>query len=222
MQPSAGVSASWWQRLTVRRTAAPGDPDAGVHIGVTMNIFTIHLRRLTIGATVALVSSAALAGPAAADTVAFDDARGDMLGHGADIWSVRVVNDDHVRVRVGHDDLVRTWRSGSSLSVFLDTDRQRRGPELVLQGATYEGADYALLRADGWRPASGQTAPLRCGYAMTLDYARDTAAVRIDRSCLKGADGIRVAVRTGGDLDNHTVVDWLGAPRSWTRWIARD
>lgn len=190
-----------------------------------MSVHLSTLARIRGAVAAAALASTAMASPAAAaatGAAAFPDARGDMLGHGADIWSVRVVNDDHVRVRVGHDDLVRTWRSGSSLSVFLDTDRQRRGPELVLQGATYEGADYALLRADGWRPASGQTAPLRCGYAMALDYARDTAAVRIDRSCLKGADGIRVAVRTGGDLDNHTVVDWLGAPRAWTRWIARD
>lgn len=186
-----------------------------------MNIFTIQLRRLTIGAAVALVSSAVLAGPAAADTAAFDDARGDMLGHGADIWRVRAVNDDHVRVRVKHDDLVRSWRSGSSIAVYLDTDRQRRGPEFVLQGATYEGADYALLRADGWKPASGQTAPMRCGYGMTLDYVRDTATVEIDRACLRNPGRIRVAVKTGGDLDNHTVVDWLGGLRHWTPWVAR-
>lgn len=186
-----------------------------------MKIFTIHLRRLTIGAAVALVSSAVLAGPAAADTVAFDDARGDMLGHGADIWRVRAVNDDHVRVRVKHDDLVRSWRSGSSIAVYLDTDRQRRGPEFVLQGATYEGADYALLRADGWKPASGQTAPMRCGYGMTLDYVRDTATVEIDRACLRNPGRIRVAVKTGGDLDNHSVVDWLGGLRHWTPWVAR-
>lgn len=179
------------------------------------------LRGLAAGAVLSTVSTFVLAGAAVAETAVFSDARGD-LAHGADIHRVRVVNEDRVKVRVVHRDLVRSYRSGSSMSVFLDTDRDRTGPEFVFLGGTFEGSDYALVRADGWKAASRTAEPLRCGYDMKLDYAKDAALVRIDRACLGRPGAVRVEVKTGGELaSGDTAVDWLGRPRHFARWVDR-
>lgn len=182
-------------------------------------------RRLAAVAGLSVLGAMAAAAPAAAATAVFTDARGDMP-HGADIQRVRVVNDGEVRVKVVHRNLVRSYKSGSSLSVFFDTDRRRTGPEFVLQGGTYEGSDYALLKADGWKAAGGQSMPLRCDYSMRLDYARDVAVVRVARPCLGNPGAIRVEVKTGGEIARPgeqptTVVDWLGSPRRFTPWVER-
>lgn len=190
-----------------------------------MNATTTMLRRLGVGAAVA-AATLALAGPATAETRIFLDDKGD-LAHGADITRVRVVNDDQVRVKVVHDDLVRSYKSGSSIEIFLDTDRTRKGPEYVFQGGTFEGADYGLLRAKGWKAANRQAVPLECGYIMRLNYAKDTALVRIDRECLGDPGRIRVEVKTGGELAPDgsepatTAVDWLGRARQFTPWVKR-
>lgn len=190
-----------------------------------MNAITTTLRRLGVGTAVA-AATLALAGPASAETRVFLDDKGD-LAHGADIKRVRVVNDDQVRVKVVHDDLVRSYESGSSIEVFLDTDRTRKGPEYVFQGGTFEGADYGLLRARGWKAASRQAVPMRCGYVMRLDYAKDTAFIRIHRDCLGAPGRVRVEVKTGGELVPEgsepatTAVDWLGRPRQFTPWVKR-
>ncbi|GAB2878484.1 hypothetical protein [Nocardioides pacificus] len=153
-------------------------------------------------------------------TAAFTDAAGD-IDHGADLHRVRVVNNRQVKVRVTHADLRPSWRSGSSLAVYLDTDSQQAGPEFAFVGGTYQGSDYALVPTDGWRLRQ-RAVPMRCSYDLSLDYAADTADVRIARRCLDLPDAIRVAVKTGGtQADGDTVVDWLGRRRQLTRVIAR-
>lgn len=184
------------------------------------------LRGLAAGAVLSAVGAAVFAGPAAAKTAVFTDAKGD-ISHGADIQRVRVVNDSEVRVKVVHRNLVRSFRSGSSLAVFIDTNRGRQGPEYVFHGGTYEGSDYALVRARGWKAADGQAEPMRCTYSMKLDYAKDIALVRIDRACLGNPGAIRVEVKTGGEHAAKagepatTEVDWLGQPRQFTPWVKR-
>jgi hypothetical protein len=183
--------------------------------------------RLTSVAALALVSTTVLAGGASAETRVFRDADGD-LDHGADIQRVRVVNEDRVKVKVVHADLVRSFKSGSSIAVFLDTDRDRKGPEFVFLGGTFSGSDYALLPAKGWRRASDQQVPLRGGsYDMRLDYAKDTALIRIDRTVLRNPGAVRVEVKTGGELvpdgtgPATTGRDWLGKRKAFTPWVKR-
>ncbi len=184
------------------------------------------IRGIAAGAALSALGAAVFAGAASAETVVFHDARGD-ISHGADIQRVRVVNDGAVRVKVVHRDLVRSYRSGSSLSVFIDTNRRRTGPEFVFQGGTFEGSDYALVKAQGWKAAKGQAEPMRCDYGMKLNYVENTALVRIARSCLGNPGAIRVEVKTGGEhvaQGNEpatTEVDWLGRPREFTRWVKR-
>lgn len=192
-----------------------------------MNTRHTTFRRLAAVTVASAMSTTVLAGAAAAETTVFRDARGD-LDHGADIHRVRVVNDEQVRVKVVHQDLVRSYKSGSSLSVFIDTDRSRRGPEFLFLGGTFEGADYALVRAKGWKAASDRQVPLHGGsYVMRLDYAKDTALVRIDRVVLGNPGAIRVEVKTGGELvpteeaPATTGVDWLGKRRDFTPWLKR-
>jgi hypothetical protein len=192
-----------------------------------MNTRKTTFRRLATVSALSAVGAVALAGAAAADTAVLADARGDM-NHGADIHRVRVVNEDQVRIKVVHRDLVRSYESGSSISVFIDTDRTRKGPEFVFLGGTFEGADYALLKADGWKRASDRQVPLRGGtYSMKLDYAKDTALIRIDRVVLRDPGAVRVEVKTGGELvpdgdePATTEVDWLGERRDFTPWVKR-
>jgi hypothetical protein len=192
-----------------------------------MNTRNTRIRRFAAAALVAAVGATALAGPAAAETVVFKDAAGD-LDHGADIRRVRVVNDEKVRVKIVHDDLVRAYESGSSLSLFIDTDRERKGPEFVFLGGTFEGADYALLPAKGWRRVGDRQVPLHGGmYIMKLDYAKDTATIRFDREVLGDPGAVRVEVKTGGamlpegDEPATSGVDWLGKAKDFTSWVKR-
>jgi len=193
-----------------------------------MNTFRTALGRLAAVAAASTLAIPAVSGTAAAATDAFRDARGDM-SQGADIDRVRVVNgDERLRINVVHRDLVRSFRSGSSISVFLDTDRARQGPEYVFTGGTFSGADYALLKADGWKAAGSRQVPLRGGsYIMRLDYADDVARISIDQVILGAPDVVRVEVKTGAELVTAAgpapsgEVDWLGSPRTFTSAIPR-
>lgn len=181
------------------------------------------VRGLAGGAAASLLGAAVFAGAAAADTAVFSDARGD-LDHGADIHRVRVVNTDQaVRVKVTHDDLVRSFRSGSSLRVYLDTDRTQSGPEFAFVGGTFEGSDYALVRSHGWK--LGRRV-VRTPHELTLDYAKDVAHIRIERGDRFDPRAVRVAVKTGGEMTPDgkgatTAVDWLGDRRELTSWVRR-
>lgn len=192
-----------------------------------MNTGTTTFRRVAAAALASAAGLTALAGPAAAETAVFKDAAGD-LDHGADIRRVRVVNEEQVRVRVVHDDLVRSYESGSSIAVFLDTDRKRKGAEFVFLGGTFEGSDYALLPAKGWKRASDRQVPLHGGsYIMNLNYAKDAAVITFDRAVLGMPKAVRVEVKTGGELVPEgdepatTGRDWLGEPREFTPWVKR-
>jgi hypothetical protein len=202
------------------------DPVVASRRRSALNTINTTVRRLAAVTMASALGVSMLSGAASAETAVFKDAKGD-LAHGADIHRVRVVNEDRVRIRVVHDDLVRSYKSGSSIAVFIDTDRDRRGPEFVFLGGTFEGADYALLPAKGWKRASNQQVPLNGGtYDMKLDYAKDVAALRIDRAVLGNPGAIRVEVKTGGELvpggePATTGKDWLGKPRSFTPWVKR-
>ncbi|MGH3363552.1 MAG: hypothetical protein ACRDOW_02395 [Nocardioidaceae bacterium] len=192
-----------------------------------MNSSNTMFRRIAAAAVVSAVSTTVLAGAASAETRVFKDERGDMA-HGADIHRVRVVNDKQVRVNVVHRDLRRSYKSGSSITVFIDTDRQRKGPEFVFLGGTFEGSDYALLKAKGWKRSGDQQVPLHGGsYIMKVDYAEDVARIRFDRAVLGNPKAVRVEVKTGGEHVPQgeepatTEKDWLGQPRDFTRWVKR-
>ena len=193
-----------------------------------MNSFRSAAQRVAGVAAVSALSITAFAGTAMAETAAFTDAYGDM-SQGADIRKVRVINGaERLRINVVHRDLVPSFRSGSSISVFIDTDRTRTGPEYVFVGGTFEGADYALLKADGFKAAGNRQVPLNGGtYQMKLDYVRDVARISIDQVVLEDPARVRVEVKTGAELlpegstETTNEVDWLRQPRRFTTWVAR-
>ena len=178
---------------------------------------------------IAITAVTAAAGAAFAQSTAFADAHGDMK-QGADIRKVRVTNgEEALRVNVRHRDLVKSFRSGSSIAVFIDTDAARSGPEYVFQGATFEGGDYALLPAKGFKADGNRQVPLHGGsYLMKLDYVEDVARISIDQVVIGSPDRVRVEVKTGAELlpagstsPGQNEIDWLGTPKSFTPYVAK-
>jgi hypothetical protein len=190
---------------------------------MTNRSFVAPLRRAgavtAVTTALGVLAPLVLAGAAGAQEATVPDAHGDMHGHGADIHRVRVVNEKAVRVEVAHKDLVRSYKSGAGIKVYLDTDRDQAGPEYVFMGGIFEGADYALQIAEDWK-ATG-VVPLQKPYVMKLDYAHDVTRIRFSQEALGHPDEVRVTVRTGGDVDGEQVTDWLRGVRHFTRWVAR-
>ena len=104
----------------------------------------------------------------------------------------------------------------------------RTGPEYVFTGGTFEGADYALLPAEGFKAKGNRQVPLHGGsYIMKLDYVHDVARISIDQVVLKDPAQVRVEVKTGAELlpegsaEPTNEVDWLKQPRRFTTWVAK-
>jgi hypothetical protein len=176
-------------------------------------------------ATAAAVASAALAlgglaAPANAASIGVTDPAD--VNHGVDLRAVRVVNGDkNVGIVLNHTNLRRSPKSGAGGAVYIDTDRVDPGPEFVFVGGYFEGTDYQLLHTEGFGVKSwGQ--PVTGFHVMTLDYDKEQTRMRMSRNALGKPGKIRVAVRVSGErTDGTSVVDWLGEPRSYTRWVAR-
>ena len=172
-----------------------------------------------IGAAVG-TALVATAGSAAAATSTFQDTRGDMQ-HGADIYSAKVVNEKNVRVVLQVADLVRTYKSGAGVTVYLDTDPTDAGPEFAFLGGMFEGTDYGLVRTEGWNVPDNPRV-VRGFHIMKLDYENDVARFRMRRAALDHPGRVRVAIRTSGEQNDGDVVhDWLKGRRDFTSWVKR-
>lgn len=175
-------------------------------------------------ATTAALSVAALtlglSAPAGAASIGVRDGRDSH--HGSDLRSVQVVNGDHaIRVVTTHTNLRRDPATGSAGAVYLDTDRQDRGPEFVMVGGYFAGTDYQLLHTEGFGHRSWGK-PVTGSYEMKVDYVKEQVRMRMSRAALGRPGKVRAAVRVSGlRTDGTSVVDWLGEPRSFTRWVAR-
>ena len=173
----------------------------------------------TAALAVAALSLSQLA-PASADSIGVTDPRD--VRHGVDLRSVVVDHRaENVVVTTTHTDLRPSFRTGSAGAVFLDTDATDPGPEYVFVGGYFDGTDYQFLHTDGFGHRSwGQ--PVQGSYRMRLDYAKEQVRMRISREAIGSPEQVRVAVRVSGTRRDGTgVVDWLGAPRSFTDWVAQ-
>ena len=172
-------------------------------------------------ATLTIAALALTQLPASADGIGVTDPQD--LDHGADLRSVEVKHGGrNVVVTTTHTDLVESFRSGSSGSVFLDTDPTDTGPEYVFAGGYFVGTDYALLHTDGFaNKLWGE--PVEGSYRMRVDYDTDQVRMRISRDAIGSPDEVRVAVRVAGTRPNgrNTRTDWLGEARSFTDWVAQ-
>ena len=169
--------------------------------------------------TIAALALTQLA-PANADGIGVSDPQD--LGHGVDLRSVEVKHGGrNVVVTTTHTNLRESFRSGSSGVVFIDTDPTDPGPEYVFAGGYFVGTDYALLHTDGFATSKWGD-PVEGSYRMKVDYETEQVRMRIARDTIGSPDEVRVAVRVAGTRTDgtNTKRDWLGAPRSWTEWVA--
>ena len=172
-------------------------------------------------ATLTIAALALTQLPAHADVFATADDQD--LAHGVDLLSVEVRHGArNVVVTTTHSDLVESFRSGSSGSVFLDTDPTDTGPEYVFAGGYFVGTDYTLLATDGFATSTWGE-PVEGSYRMKVDYDADQVRMRISRDAIGSPDEVRVAVRVAGTRPNgkNTRTDWLLAPRTFTDWVAQ-
>lgn len=173
-----------------------------------------------VAAGVAASASTAHAAPYPVGAVTVQDSRTDMVGHGADIFRVRLVNRDRVKVVIQHRDLVRSWKPQSSGTVYVDTDPSTSGPDYALVAGLYAGSDYTLLHTDGWRIRYRK--PTQGFYQLRLHYDTDRTVATMSRAALGRPGAVRVAVHTAGDdRDGHTVHDWLKGANRFTPWVKR-
>ena len=177
--------------------------------------------------TTAALSAAGLAllvaAPAHAERYGVDDPQDTY--HGSDVRAVAVHNGvDDVTITTTHENLVRRAASGSAEAIYLDTDRDHRGPEYVFAAGLYEGTDYLLSETDGFGPDKWGAAVENGDYILHISYRKDTARVKISQAALGTPDAVRVAVRASGtrtDGTSHGLVDWVGKRRQFTPWIDR-
>ena len=180
------------------------------------------MRRTFLSAATLAVSALALtqALPANADGIGVSDPKD--LGHGVDLRSVEVEHKAaNVVVTTTHTDLRSSYKTGSSGSVFLDTDPDDRGPEYLFAGGFFRGTGYNLLEVDGFSDSSPE--PVEGSYRMRVDYDAEQVRFRISRAAVGSPEEVRVAVRVAGTRSDgsDTPTDWLGRPRSFTDWVAQ-
>ena len=183
---------------------------------------TIPRTTLLSGAALALAAlTLSPLAPAGADGIGVSDPAD--LDHGVDLRSVEVEhNARNVVVTTTHTNLRKSYKTGSSGSVFLDTDPTDAGPEYVLAGGYFAGTDYMLVRTDGFANKKW-IEPVDGSYAMRVDYDAEHVRMRISRKALGSPEQVRVAVRVAGTRTDgsNTPVDWLGEPRSFSDWVTQ-
>lgn len=181
------------------------------------------ITNLTAAALSAAALSLTLAAPAHAELYGVDDPRD--TSHGSDVIALSVRNGtENVAVTTYHENLRRDPATGSSGAVYVDTDRDDRGPEYVLVAGFYEGTDYVLRATDGFGPQRWGDPVEQGDYLMRVDYRKDRVHLRISRAALGDPGSIRVAARVSGtrsDGSSDGLVDWVGTPRAFTPWLAR-
>ena len=182
------------------------------------------MRTTTAAGTLAAATlTLGLAGPAHAELYGIDDPAD--TGHGSDVVALQVRNgQQNLTVTTIHDNLRRSPATGTSASIFIDTDRSDRGPEYVFTAGYYDGTDYVLRATDGFNQGDYGQAVENGDYILRIDYRHDRARVTMSRAALGNPDEVRVAVRVSGtrtDGTSHGLVDWVGKRRSFTPWLAR-
>jgi hypothetical protein len=183
----------------------------------------IRARVSLVSATLAglVVAGLLVAGPVATASAA-DATYDDPADATASLTDIRRVEIAHtttkLRVVVGFTDLRRRSEGGpSGLTVLIDTDAQRSGAELGLTTGLQGGTDYQLLRIRRGQPVGE---PLTCPHRVRLGFAGERLALDVSRTCMDEPARVRIGVKMRDEFDSsHPVVDWLGEPRSWTRWV---
>ena len=176
--------------------------------------------RRALAAVIFVAASTSLTGVASAESVTVPDPADVSSASLSDIREVKARHGERrVFVRVSFTELEpESEAGGSSLSLFVDTDPDRRGPEFRLASGLQWGTDYQLVRMRDWRPVGE---PLSCRHSLTLGFKANVLKARMGRACLDGPVAVRVGAKMVDMYDaSHPVVDWLKKPRGFTRWLA--
>lgn len=163
------------------------------------------------------------------------DARGDVAKPKLDIQQVQVVNTaDQLKVRVNFPGVAKTYNFPLGyVSVWLDTDATRKGPEYGHFMQFW--SDHRFAQTKGWRellsPEWSHSPEGRC-----VEYAGLTSdkhsrlrwfeyIVQKTEGCFEAGD-VRVAVTTVNEGENHpyrpfahAYADHLGRRHAWSDWI---
>lgn len=119
---------------------------------------------------------------------------------------------ENLVVKVRFVDLRRNSLAG--LSIFVDSDRTRKGPERVLGTGLGDGTDYALTRARRWRSVGER---VDCDYDVRVKWGQDKIRARFARECFERAGILRVSVQMTDFHDgSHPVTDWAPRRRGWS------
>jgi hypothetical protein len=165
---------------------------------------------LTAGA--ALVLAGLTAAPASAEFYEIDDPA-DASASLTDIYGMEATHGrENLKVKVRFNELMRS--SAAGLSVFIDSDRDVKGPEYVLSSGLGDGTDYVLTRAEAWRGSDNR---VKCDYVARPKWGKDLFRAVISRECFDSASTVRVSVKmvdqTGG---SRPVVDWVPKRHRWS------
>lgn len=163
-------------------------------------------------AVTALLLTGLTAAPAHAEFYSIDDPA-DATGSLSDITGLEASHGTRrLLVKVRFEDLVRS--SAAGVSLFIDTDRDARGPEYVLSSGLGDGTDYVLTKADGWQ---GSDAPVDCDYSARPKWGKDVFRAVIARECLGDPSSVRVSVKMVDQADgSHPVMDWAPKRHRWS------
>ena len=172
--------------------------------------------RISLLAVPVLALTALTAAPAHAEFYSIDDPA-DAQGSLTDIYGLEAKHgNETVLVKVRFNELLRS--SAAGVSVFIDTDRDVRGPEFVLSSGLGDGTDYVLTEAVAWR---GSDKRVDCDYEARPKWGKDVFRTRISRDCLDEPGSVRVSVKMVDQADgSHPVVDWAPKRHRWSLPIA--
>lgn len=139
----------------------------------------------------------------------------------ASLTDIRRVRVDHgteqLKVRVNFPDLRK--KAAAGLTIYVDRNPRRRGPEFGLATPLFSGSDYALLRMKRWKFIG--TGPVECPYDVAFKWKRDVLVFTADRECFGDPDELRVGMRMRDQADpSHPVTDWLIGRRKFTDWLS--
>ena len=172
--------------------------------------------RIALTAVPALLFAGLAASPAHAEYYSISDPA-DASASLTDIYAFEAMHGgENLLVKVRFKELMRS--SAAGVSVFIDTDRDVRGPEFVLSSGLGDGTDYVLTRALAWR---GSDVRVACDYEARPRWGRDVFRARISRDCLDDVGSVRVSVKMVDQADgSHPVIDWAPRRHRWSLPLA--
>lgn len=172
--------------------------------------------RIALTASSALVLAGLAAAPAHAEFYEIDDPA-DASASVSDVYGIYAQHGrENLLVKVRFNDLMRS--SAAGVSIYIDSNRRKKGPEYVLSSGLGNGTDYVLTSATRWRGSDNR---INCDYAARPRWGKDVFRAVISRDCFGRTGKVRVSVKMVDQADgSHPVVDWAPKRHGWSLPIA--